>query len=78
MLDIQGPVTQRAVLDNLEANYPMLLGTIRDRVTQKRRPMLRFFACKQDLSNEQPDALLPTPVADGSEPLIILGAIAGG
>jgi molybdopterin synthase sulfur carrier subunit len=77
-LEIQGPVTQRSVLDALEARYPMLCGAIRDHVTQKRRPFLRFFACGQDLSHQQPDAPLPDAVAQGIEPLLILGAIAGG
>ncbi len=77
-LTVEGSVTQRAVLDALEARYPMLRGTIRDRVTQQRRPFLRFFACEQDLSHDLPDAALPAEVASGAEPLIILGAIAGG
>jgi len=77
-LDVEGPVTQRSVLDALEARYPMLRGTIRDQVTQQRRPFLRFFACDEDLSHEPPDAPLPNPVASGAEPLIIIGAIAGG
>ena len=77
-LEVKGPVTQRSVLDALEARYPMLKGTIRDHVTQQRRPYLRFFACEQDLSHEPPDAPLPGAVASGAEPLIILGAIAGG
>lgn len=77
-LDIQGPVTQRAVLDALEARYPMLRGTIRDQVTAKRRPFLRFFACEEDLSHQSPDAPLPEPVALGTEPFFIVGAIAGG
>jgi sulfur-carrier protein len=77
-LEIQGPVTQRSVLDALEASYPMLRGTIRDHVTQQRRPFLRFFACEEDLSHEQPDAALPEAVASGKEPLLIVGAIAGG
>lgn len=77
-LEIKGPATQRAVLDALEARYPILAGTIRDRVTQQRRPLLRFFACKKDLSHASPDALLPEAVASGEEPLIIIGAIAGG
>ena len=78
VLDIDGPVTQRTVLDALEARYPMLRGTIRDHVTKKRRPMLRFFACEEDLSNESPDTPYPNAVSSGEEPLIILGAIAGG
>ncbi len=77
-LDVAGPVTQRSVLDALEARYPMLCGTIRDHVTQQRRPMLRFFACENDLSHEPPDALLPDAVSSGTEPLWIIGAIAGG
>ncbi len=77
-LDIKGPATQRSVLDALEARYPMLQGTIRDHITQQRRPFLRFFACEEDLSHELPDALLPDAVASGAEPLLILGAIAGG
>jgi molybdopterin synthase sulfur carrier subunit len=77
-LDVQGPVTQRAVLDALEARYPMLRGTIRDQVSAKRRPFLRFFACEEDLSHESPDAPLPEPVALGTEPFFIVGAIAGG
>ena len=77
-LRVEGPVTQRSVLDALEARYPMLRGTIRDRVTEERRPFLRFFACEEDLSLEPPDALLPEAVASGEEPLVILGAIAGG
>jgi hypothetical protein len=77
-LDVQGPVTQRSVLDALEMKYPMLCGTIRDHVTQKRRPFLRFFACEEDLSHESPDALLPDAVANGAEPFLIVGAIAGG
>ena len=77
-LEVAGPVTQRAVLDALEARYPMLRGTIRDHVTQKRRAYLHFFACKTDLSNEPPDAPVPEAVAAGAEPFIVLGAIAGG
>jgi hypothetical protein len=77
-LEVAGPVTQRSVVDALEARYPMLRGTIRDHVTQQRRPFLRFFACAEDLSNESPDAPLPDAVASGAEPLLILGAIAGG
>jgi sulfur-carrier protein len=78
MLDVEGPVTQRSVLDALEARYPALRGTIRDHVTQQRRPFLRFFACEEDLSHESPDTPLPVAVASGAEPYIILGAIAGG
>ncbi len=77
-LEVAGPVTQRSVLDALEARYPMLRGTIRDHVTQQRRPFLRFFACEQDLSHESPDAPLPDAVVSGTEPFIVLGAIAGG
>jgi hypothetical protein len=77
-LDIKGPATQRSVLDALEARYPMLQGTIRDHITQQRRPFLRFFACGEDLSHELPDAPLPDAIASGAEPLLILGAIAGG
>lgn len=77
-LKVEGRVTQRSVLDALEALYPMLRGTIRDHVTQQRRPFLRFFACEEDLSHESPDTPLPDAVASGAEPLIILGAIAGG
>jgi sulfur-carrier protein len=77
-LDITGAATQRAVVDALEAQYPMLSGTIRDHVTQQRRPFLRFFACEEDLSHESPDAPLPDAVVSGKEPLLILGAIAGG
>jgi sulfur-carrier protein len=77
-LEVEGRVTQRSVLDALEAAYPMLCGTIRDHVTQQRRPFLRFFACEEDLSHEPPDAPLPDAVASGAEPLLIIGAIAGG
>ena len=77
-LEVAGPVTQRSVLDALEARYPTLRGTIRDRVTGQRRPMLRFFACAEDLSHEPPDAPLPDAIASGAEPLFIIGAIAGG
>lgn len=77
-LEVQGQVTQRSVLDALEARYPMLAGTIRDHVTQKRRAFMRFFACEQDLSHEPADAPLPEAVASGKEPFIIIGAIAGG
>jgi len=77
-LEVEGPVTQRSVLDALEARYPMLRGTIRDHVTQQRRPFLRFFACEEDLSHEPPDAPLPEAVASGAEPFLIIGAIAGG
>jgi sulfur-carrier protein len=77
-LDVDGQVTQRSVLDALEARYPMLRGTIRDQVTQKRRAFVRFFACQEDLSHEPPDAPLPDAVATGAEPFMIVGAIAGG
>lgn len=77
-LEVIGPVTQRSVLDALETRYPVLLGTIRDHTTKKRRPFLRFFACQEDLSHESPDALLPEEVAQGKEPFLIIGAIAGG
>jgi molybdopterin synthase sulfur carrier subunit len=77
-LQVEGPVTLRSVLDALEASYPMLRGTIRDHVTQQRRPFLRFFACEEDLSHQPPDAPLPDAVASGKEPLLIIGAIAGG
>jgi len=77
-LEVEGPITQRSVLDALEARYPMLRGTIRDHVTQQRRPFLRFFACEEDLSHEPPDAPLPDAVASGAEPLIVIAAIAGG
>jgi hypothetical protein len=77
-LEVEGEVTQRSVLDALEARYPALRGTIRDHVTQKRRPFVRFFACQEDLSHESPDAPLPAAVVQGAEPLVILGAIAGG
>ena len=75
---VDGPVTQRSVLDALEARYPVLRGTIRDHVTQQRRPFIRFFACEQDLSHELPDAPLPVAVATGAEPFLVVGAIAGG
>jgi len=78
MLEVEGQVTQRSLLDALEARYPMLRGTIRDHVTQQRRPFLRFFACEEDLSHEPPDAPLPDEVASGKEPFIVIGAIAGG
>jgi sulfur-carrier protein len=77
-LDVAGVVTQRSVLDALEARYPMLCGTIRDHVTQKRRPFIRFFACEEDLSLQSPDVPLPEAVATGTEPLLVVGAIAGG
>jgi hypothetical protein len=77
-LDVPNPVTLRSVLDALEARYPMLRGTIRDHVTLQRRPFLRFFACEEDLSHDSPDAPLPHAVASGKEPLVVLGAVAGG
>ena len=77
-LDVEAEATQRSVLDALEARYPMLRGTIRDHVTQRRRPFVRFFACEQDLSNESPDAALPDAVATGAEPFLIVGAMSGG
>mgnify|MGYP003580366632 FL=1 len=77
-LDVEGPVTAGAVLDALEATYPMLRGTIRDHVTGKRRPFVRFFACEQDVSHDPPDALLPQAVATGAEPFMVVGAMAGG
>jgi molybdopterin synthase sulfur carrier subunit len=77
-LEIAGEVTQRTILDALEARYPMLRGTIRDHVTYKRRPFLRFFACAEDLSHESPDSPLPLAVASGAEPYFVVGAIAGG
>jgi hypothetical protein len=77
-LEINGPVTQRSVLDALETRYPMLRGTIRDQVTLQRRAFLRFFACEEDLSHEPPDAPLPEAIASGKEPFIVIGAIAGG
>jgi hypothetical protein len=77
-LEVAPPVTQRSILDALEARYPMLRGTIRDHVTQQRRPFLRFFACEQDFTHEAPDAPLPPEVASGKEPFIVLAAIAGG
>ncbi|HYX70682.1 MAG TPA: MoaD/ThiS family protein [Terriglobales bacterium] len=77
-LEVQGPVTQRSVLDALEARYPMLCGTIRDHVTRERRAFLRFFACGEDLSHQPPDTPLPAAVASGAEPFLVIGAIAGG
>jgi len=77
-LEVRGAATQRSVLDALEASHPSLLGTVRDQVSKKRRPMVRFFACEEDLSEESPDAPLPEEVASGKEPLLIIGAIAGG
>ena len=77
-LNVEGVITQRSVLDALEARYPMLCGTMRDHVTQKRRAFIRFFACEEDLSLESPDVPLPEAVATGAEPLLVVGAIAGG
>jgi hypothetical protein len=77
-LEVEGQATQRSVLDALEARYPMLRGTLRDHVTKQRRPFVRFFACEQDLSHESPDTPLPEAVAMGSEPFLVVGAIAGG
>jgi molybdopterin synthase sulfur carrier subunit len=77
-LEVDGPVTQRSILDALEARYPMLKGTIRDQVTHERRAFVRFFACQEDLSHEPPDTPLPEAVATGTEPYMIIGAIAGG
>ena len=77
-VDVAGPVTQRAILDALEASYPVLRGTIRDYATQRRRPYLRFFACEEDVSHDLPDAPLPDAVAAGGEPFLVVGAMAGG
>ena len=77
-LEVPEPVTQRSVLDALEARYPTLRGAIRDHLTQQRRPFIRFFACQEDLSHQSPDEPLPAPVASGAEPFLIVGAIAGG
>ncbi len=77
-LQVNGPVTQRSVLDELETSYPMLRGAIRDHATMQRRPFLRFYACKRDLSLESPDEPLPEPVASGDEPFLIIGSVAGG
>jgi sulfur-carrier protein len=77
-LDLAGPVTQRVILDAIEEQYPMLTGTMRDRDTGKRRPLVRFFACEEDLSNDSPDAALPDRVASGDEPFLVVGAMAGG
>ncbi len=77
-LEVAGPVTQRTILDALEARYPMLAGTIRDHATKRRRAFVRFFACEQDLSNDEPDAVLPDAVATGAEPFLVVGAMAGG
>jgi molybdopterin synthase sulfur carrier subunit len=78
MIEVNGQVTQRSVLDSLENSYPMLRGTIRDHVTHERRPFLRFFACAEDWSHEAPDAPLPEEITSGAEPFLIIGAIAGG
>jgi sulfur-carrier protein len=77
-IEVRGPATQRAVLDALEARYPVLRGTIRGHANQRRRPFVRFFACEQDLSHDPPDDPLPEPVATGAEPLLVIGAMAGG
>lgn len=77
-LDVDGPVTQRSVLDALEASYPVLCGTIRDHASDQRRPFVRFFACEQDLSHEAPDSPLPAAVGTGAEPFLVVGAMAGG
>jgi molybdopterin synthase sulfur carrier subunit len=77
-VDVSGEVTQRAVLDAVEAEFPMLLGTMRDRSTARRRPFVRFYACEEDLSHEEPDALLPERVVHGEEPFMVIGAMAGG
>ena len=77
-LEVEGPITQRSILDTLEANYPMLRGTIRDHATQKRRPFIRFFACGEDWSHQSPDDPLPEAVATGKEPFLVVGALAGG
>ena len=77
-IEVEGQVTQRSILDALEARYPMLRGTVRDHVTEQRRPFVRFFACEEDLSPESPDVPLPDAVASGAEPFMIMGAIAGG
>lgn len=77
-VDVHGPVTQRSVLDAVEASYPVLRGTMRDHITQRRRPLVRFFACEEDLSSDPPDTPLPESVATGDEPFLVIGAIAGG
>jgi sulfur-carrier protein len=78
VLEVAPPVTQRRILDALEARYPVLAGTLRDHVTQQRRPFIRFFACGEDLSHDSPDAPLPDAIANGKEPFLVVGAIAGG
>jgi hypothetical protein len=78
MVPVEGPVTLRSVLDGLEHAYPVLRGTIRDQVTLRRRPFVRFFACEEDISHDPPDALLPSAVTSGAEPIVVLGAMAGG
>jgi sulfur-carrier protein len=77
-VEVEGPVTQAAILDALEARYPMLRGTMRDQTTHKRRPFVRFFACKQDLSHDTPETPLPSAIATGDEPFLVIGAMAGG
>ena len=77
-LDVDGPVTQRSILDALEARYPVLRGTVRDHATQRRRPLVRFFACEEDVTHASPDEPLPDAIASGAEPFLIVGAIAGG
>jgi sulfur-carrier protein len=77
-LQVEGPITQRSILDALETSYPMLRGTIRDHVSQRRRPFVRFFACEEDLSHDPPDTPLPDAIAKGAEPFMVVGAIAGG
>jgi hypothetical protein len=77
-VEVEGPATQRAIIDSLEATYPALRGTMRDRATQRRRPLVRFYACEEDLSDEEPDAPLPEAVVAGTEPFLIIGAMSGG
>jgi sulfur-carrier protein len=77
-IEVEGPVTQQAIIDAIEATYPMLRGTIRDQATRQRRPLVRFFACGQDLSHEPPDAPLPDAIVNGAEPFLVIGAMAGG
>jgi hypothetical protein len=77
-LELEGPVTQSAILDALEARYPMLRGTMRDQTTRKRRPFVRFFACQKDLSHDAPESPLPEPISTGAEPFLVIGAMAGG